>query len=262
MIENIVPRSGHGRSRFVLTIIASVLLAMTALAPTFSASAQSTPSPTENIRTITVNGTGIVTVKPDVATITLGVQNQSKSLQTAQDDNSTAAASVTKVFTDAGIDEKDIQTSGYSVYPIVKYDDNGNNVGITGYNVSLTITVTVRDITQVGTLLDSAVGAGANQVMGISFSVDDPSTPASQARQAAVEDARAKADELARAAGVVVTGVYSIQETSSPSPKAQDFSFGDASAAPSMAREVPVNPGSADVRVDVQVVFEITPANG
>ncbi len=242
---------------------AFLLLSTLALAPASgNAMAQGTPAPVENPRTISVSGTGIVTMEPDLATIGIGVQNQSKSLATAQDDNTTAVNSVTKVLTDGGIDAKDIQTSGYNVSPISKYDDKGNYVGITGYQVNTSLSVTVRDITKVGTLLDSVVTAGANQVLGVSFSVTDPSMPASQARKAAVEDARAKADELAQAAGLVVTGVISIQETSAPTPKSQDFSGASVSAAPSASREVAISTGTTDLEVDVQIVFEVTAANG
>jgi len=226
--------------------------------------AQSTPSPMENPRTISVGGTGIVTVDPDLATITIGAQNQSKSLATAQEENSTAITTVTKVLTDSGIETKDIQTSGYTINPVTKYDDNGNYAGIIGYQVDTVLSVTVRDITKVGTLLDAVVSAGANQVLGVSFSVADPAKPTSEARKAAVDDARAKADELAQASGVVVTGVLSIQETSAPMPKAQDF--GAAASAPSdssgVARQVSISPGSSDLEVDVQIVFEVSAANG
>lgn len=226
--------------------------------------AQSTPSPMENPRTISVGGTGIVTVDPDLATITIGAQNQSKSLATAQEENSTAITTVTKVLTDSGIETKDIQTSGYTINPVTKYDDNGNYAGIIGYQVDTVLSVTVRDITKVGTLLDAVVSAGANQVLGVSFSVADPAKPTSEARKAAVDDARAKADELAQASGVVVTGVLSIQETLAPMPKPQDF--GAAASAPSdssgVARQVSISPGSSDLEVDVQIVFEVSAANG
>ncbi len=249
------------RLRYLLigTIAMTTLVAGPGLAM-----AQSTPSPAENIRTITVNGTGIVTVEPDLANISIGVQNQSKSLETAQQENSTAITSVTKVLTDAEIASKDILTSSYSVYPVNKNDDNGNFVGIVGYQVNTVLSVTVRDITTVGSLLDSVVNAGANQVLNISFSVSDPAKPTSQARKAAVDDARSKADELAQASGVVVSGVVSIQETSAPMPKSQDF--GAAASAPSTSsesnRQVSISPGSADLEVDVLIVFEVTAANG
>ncbi len=250
------------RLKFGHIFIALLALATIGFAPG-NAMAQGTPAPGEAPRTISVSGTGIVTVAPDLATIGVGVQSKSKSLATAQGDNSTAVTSVTKVLTDAGIDKKDIQTSGYNIYPVSKNDDNGNYVGIEGYQVNTSLSVTIRDISKVGSLLDSIVNAGANQVLGVSFSVADPAKPASEARKAAVEDARAKADELAQASGLVVTGVFSIQETSAPTPKSQDFSSGaSASAAPRAVQEVSISPGTSDLEVDVQIVFEVTPANG
>ncbi|HEU0165839.1 MAG TPA: SIMPL domain-containing protein [Thermomicrobiales bacterium] len=242
--------------------VALVMLAAVSFAP-LAARAQSTPAADLSQGTITVNGTGVITVDPDMATISFGVENQSRLLEDAQTSNSTAITKVTKALTDGGVDAKDIQTSSYYVYPISKYDDSGNYVGVTGYQVSTTLSVKVKDLDKLGTLLDSAVAAGANFVYGISFSVEDPSKPADQARAAAVADARGKADTLAKAAGLVITGVYSINETSSPTPMAQDYQAA-ASAADSapMAKQVPISAGTTQVEVDIQIVFETTPANG
>ena len=214
------------------------------------------------MRTISVTGTGIVTVDPDVATFTVGVMKVATELADAQTQVVTALESITKTITDAGIDAKDVVTSGYSVNPIANYDNDGNYIGVKGYEVSSNLTVTVREIDSVGTLLDSVVTAGANQVWGISFTVDDPSGPASQARQAAVADARQKADELATAAGAVVTGVFSIAETSSPSPKGMEYAAPMAADSAGNARSVPVSTGSTSIEVDVLVVFEIEVAAG
>ncbi|MGC4107472.1 MAG: SIMPL domain-containing protein [Thermomicrobiales bacterium] len=242
---------------------AAAVVAPTVLGQASSVSAQSTPTPEETMRTIAVTGTGIVNVEPDVATITVGVTKTASELADAQGQVIDALESITKTITDAGIDKKDVVTSGYSVYPIARYDNDGNYVGVKGYQVSSNLTVTVREIASVGTLLDAVVGAGANQVWGISFSVDDPSKPASQARQAAVADARQKADELAAAAGAIVTGVISIVESSSPAPKGMDYSAPMAAdSASGEARSVPVSTGTTGVEVDVQIIFEIAVAAG
>jgi uncharacterized protein YggE len=229
------------------------------------ASAQSTPEPTSDIRTISVSGTGRVNVDPDTADVILGVETTNASLEAAQNEVTESLASVTKVLTDAGVAAEDIVTSSYDIYPVPEYDRNGNYRGVSGYRVSAALTVTIRDIAQVGTILDSAVEGGATGVFGVSFYVDDPSGPASEARSLAVEDARAKADEYATASGVLITGVHSIVETRAPEPVARDQEFDVAAAdeaGASANQPVPISPGQSEIRVDVQIVFEIEQANG
>jgi len=252
------------RSRGIGVALLLGLLSMLALAPSM-ARAQSTPTAggEDLVRTISVSGTGIVSVTPDLATISVGVQTNAVELSDAQDENSKAIAAVTEAVIAAGVAEDDVQTSGYNVYPVTEYDDNGNYEGISSYNVEISLTVKVRDIDQVGVVLDDAVGAGANEVYGISFSVSDPAEAAADARRAAVQDARSKADALAEASGVVVTGVVSITETSSPDPAAQKIDYAaDTAGASAEVSAVPVSAGSTNVRVEVDVVFEIEPANG
>jgi uncharacterized protein len=228
--------------------------------------AQSTPEPgSETVATIAVNGIGTVQVDPDTARLDLGVLSNNESLEVAQTEVSEGLANITQVLTDAGVAAEDITTSSYNVYPVPEYDRDGNYVGVSRYEVSSGVSIIVRDIESVGTILDAAVEAGANNVWGISFYVDDPSDAAAQARTMAVEDARAKADQLATASGSVITRVLSINETSSPMPTPKDYYSGMGGAEMDMAAEampVPVSPGQTDITVTVQVIFEIEPANG
>lgn len=246
-------------------ILAALIFGLSLLFSPF-ASAQSTPVPAaETIRTISVNGTGTVKVDPDTAQLDLGVIANDESLEVAQTDVTEGLASITQVLTDAGIAPEDLATTSYNVYPVPEYDRDGNYVGIERYEVSSGLSVIVRDIDSVGTILDAAVEGGANNVWGISFYVDDPSAAASQARSLAVEDARAKADELATATGMVVTNVVSVVETSAPDPGPKYFDYGQGGADMAMASEsapVPVSPGQSEIRVDIQVTFEIEQAAG
>lgn len=230
-----------------------------------SAVAQSTPEPTSNIRTISVAGEGIVKLDPDTADVSLTVQSISKSLKTGQDNVSEGLASVTEVLTGAGVAADDIVTASYDIIPQNEYDDNGNFEGISGYIVSATLSVTIRDISTVGSILDAAVTGGATSVNGIRFYTADPSGPAAQARERAIADARDKAEQIATSAGVQIVGVYSVQETSAPPPEPYQYDRGAADAAGSaeaMAVPVPISPGQSEIRVNVQVVFEIEQANG
>lgn len=261
--------SSASRSRHRSIVRSALLMTLAVILLTTSGpsvAAQSTPVPGDppTIRTISVAGEGVVRLDPDTADVSLTVQSISTSLKTAQDNVTEGLASVTDVLTGAGVEVNDIATASYDIYPQNEYDDNGNFDGISGFVVSATLAVTIRDIDTVGTILDAAITGGATGVNGISFYTDDPSAPASEARSRAVTDARAKADELAEAAGVRIVGVYSIVETSAPPPQPYEF---EAAADVAMAsgaaeaRQVPINPGQSEIRVDVQVVFEIEPAN-
>lgn len=248
------------RSGLLVSLVAVLL---TTLGP--STGAQSTPEPNaaSDIRTISVAGEGIVRLDPDTANVSLTVQSISKSLKTAQDNVTEGLASVTGVLTGAGVAADDIVTASYDIYPQNEYDDNGNFEGISGFTVSASLAVTIRDIDTVGTILDAAITGGATGVNGISFYTDDPSSPASKARALAVTDARAKADELATAAGVRIVGVNSIGETSAPPPQPYEYEAADGamSSGAAEARQVPISPGQSEIRVDVRVVFEIEPAS-
>lgn len=259
-----VTRHRSSRPNHRLSIVAALALMLSILL-TPHAAAQSTPETPADIRTISVSGTGRINVDPDTADVALGVETTNTSLEAAQTQVTENLTAVTTVLTDAGVAAEDIVTSSYNIYPVPEYDRDGNYEGVSGYQVSATLTVTIRDITTVGTILDDAVAGGATGVFGVSFYVADPAGPAREARSLAVEDARAKADEYATASGVLITGVYSIVEASAPEPAAreQDFDIAAAdAAAPSEAQPVPISPGQSEIRVDVEIVFVIEQANG
>lgn len=259
------------RRRWSLSLTGFIVAAMLAmLAMPFAAKAQvATPNQTPEsaiTRTISVSGIGRVTTTPDTASVMFTIETTDKSLKTAQDDVTTRTSAVTDAITGAGVRQEDVQTANYSVNPLVRYDDDGNYIGIDGYQVSLSLAVTVRDLDALGTLLDTAVTAGADQVGGIYLYVNDPTLPTQQARSAAIADARAKADQYAQETGSLITGVYSIVETSAPAPAAQEYDTQE-SAAPASggARKenpVPINTGSTEIVVYVDVVYTIEPGNG
>ena len=257
MCRNLLRRS---RRFGVLTLV--LLGSLLMLSPVVAAQ---TPEAGQSVtRTITVSGVGVVTLDPDTADVNLGVVANDESLEVAQAQVAESLTAITESLTDAGIASEDIQTSSYNVYPVAEYDRDGNYVGIERYEVSAGLTVTVRDIDSVGTVLDGAVAAGANNVWGISFYVNDPSAAASQARQAAVEDARSKADQLATAGGMVVVNIVSIDETYAPDPASMQFDYPVAADAEMSGRggALPISVGQSEVRVEVQVVFEIEAAAG
>ena len=203
--------------------------------------------------TISVAGSGKVTVIPDMGTIRLGVVVERK---TAKEAREAAAAAMTKVV-DAvrklGIADKDIATANVSLNPVYDYPANATP-RIRGYQLNNTITITVRDLDKISDVLDDGVAAGANSVDGISFDVADRAAAEAQAREAAVKDAKAKADTLANGLGVRITGVASVSESVS-TPIWYQPAFGAVAA--DKAAETPVLPGSTDVVISVQVSFLI-----
>ncbi|MEJ7839235.1 MAG: SIMPL domain-containing protein [Thermomicrobiales bacterium] len=247
-----------------LALVLGVILALIAT-PMVLAQTPVNSDGTEVIRTISVSGTGIVSVEPDTADVTFAVQSDNVSLKDAQADSTTRLQGITDALIAGGVAEEDVVTSSYYVTVMNEYDDDGNFERINGYRVDAQITATVRDIDALGGLLDTVVTAGANGIYGMYFYVSDPGPAATQARASAMTDARTKADELAELAGVNIIGVVSISESWAPLPEAQRFDIDQGGAADSMSAEalpVPISPGSTDLSVEIQVIFEIEQING
>jgi uncharacterized protein YggE len=210
----------------------------------------------ETIRSISVNGVGLVKAEPDVADVSLGVTKQGEDAQSAAADAATTMDAVIAALLEAGIAESDIQTTSLSLNPI--YDWNENPPDIEGWEASNLVNVTVRDIESVGEVIDAATAAGATNVNGISFRVDDPTAAEAEARSAAVADARAKADQLSADAGVTIIGVISISESgaSTPQPIYMERAAFDM-AAGAAAPTTPVLPGQVELSINVFIQYEI-----
>jgi uncharacterized protein YggE len=234
------------------------LLAVSLVGATATATdAQSASDTGDAVHTITVNGTGRVNASPDVADISIGVIERAKEASAASRKAAESMDSVVQALLGMGIDEKDIQTTNLSLNP--QYDWNTEPATVVGWEASNTVTVTVRDIESVGAVVDTTVTAGANQVNGISFRVEDPTDAQAMARTAAVDDARSKAEQLAAAAGVEIVGVISITESGGqqPQPIYMDRAEMAMAAADTMA-PTPVLPGEVELAVSVLIQYEIS----
>ena len=199
------------------------------------------------MRQVSVAGHGEVKGRPDTATVQIGVESEATTAKEALAQNTAQAQAIQQKLKDLGVAEKDLQTSNFAVNPT--YGNDGRQ--ITGYHVSNSVTVTIRNLDQAGALLDQVVQAGANSIYGISFSVEDPQKLLEQARQQAVANAKARATQLASAGGAAIGDVLVISENANapvPLPMAAR-----AEAAPSAA--VPVQPGEQSFSVDVQVTY-------
>jgi uncharacterized protein YggE len=198
-------------------------------------------------RGITVSGSGRVAATPDEAFVTAGVQTRATTAQDAQAANNRAMQAVVDAIKALNVPDRDIQTSGISLYPVYSQGQT-----LSGYNASNSVTVTAENIDQAGAVLDAAVRAGANQTGGIRFGLKDDAPLRNKALAAAAADARSKADALAAALGLQVTGVQAISEQSVGGPT---YTPPREVAAAGAAPAVPVEPGQLDVTAQVTIVF-------
>jgi uncharacterized protein YggE len=206
--------------------------------------------------TIAVTGSGKVTVVPDMATISLGVVTERSSAKAAREAAAAVMQRVVTAVRKLGIADKDIATSDVSLNAIYSYPANAAP-RIRGYQLQNTVSVTVRDLKNLSDVLDGGVNAGATAVNGISFDVADRAAAEATAREAAVKDAKAKADTLANGLGVRIAGVSSVAETVSTPVWYQPTFASAAALGDKAAAETPVMPGSTDVLINVQVTFLI-----
>jgi uncharacterized protein len=202
-------------------------------------------------KTVTVTGEATVGVAPDTAVIRIGVTSQEKTAREAGEANAKQMTSVLAAIKASGIAERDIQTSRLSLQP--QYDPNkGGTARLTGFQATNQVTIRIRDIENLPSVLDRAIAAGANEMSGIEFVVSEQSKLLDQARDDAIADARRKAELYAKAAGVKIGHVISISEEGPPQPQPRPMQAMRAGA-------VPVAPGEQTLRAIVTVSYELTP---
>jgi uncharacterized protein len=202
---------------------------------------------------ISVTGEATVSVPPDLAEVDGGVSSEAKTAREASEANNAAMAKVLAALKGAGIDAKDIQTSRLSLQPQSAPNRTGPSA-VVGYRASNRVTLRVRDVTRVANVIDTLVGAGANEIGGINFMVSQASKLLDEAREQAVADARRKAEIYAKAAGVTLGAPLSISEEGSPGP----MPFRKMAAG--MAVSAPVAQGEETLAVTVSVSWAIKPA--
>lgn len=240
-----------------ITFIASLLLIAVLLSACGTAALAQTPQAEDSsapLRTLSVTGSGKTYLTPDIAYISIGVHTENKDAAEAIASNTAQSQKVAQALKNFGIDAKDIQTNNFSVYPRQDYDPTGKPTDLV-FVVDNTVFVTVREIDQVGDVIDAAVQAGANTISGIQFDVEDKSAAMSQAREAAVADAQSQAEDLAKAAGVTLGPVQTINSSNSYPIPYMDRAGGVAMEA--AAASVPISPGQMTITVDVNVTYQI-----
>jgi uncharacterized protein len=207
-------------------------------------------------RSLSVSGNGTVYLTPDIAYIYIGVHNEEPAIATAVNNNNTQTQALVDALKNAGIAAVDIQTSNFSVYTTSQYDKaTGQSTG-TAYAVDNTVYVTVRDLTKLGTLLNTAVGAGANNINSITFDVADKTAAQAQARLKAMDNASSLASELAKTAGVTL-GQIQVVNYSDNSPIAYNYGMGGGGGSAAPNASVPIQPGLTQITVTVSVTYAI-----
>ncbi|SFT60504.1 hypothetical protein SAMN05444141_102251 [Pseudovibrio denitrificans] len=207
---------------------------------------------------ITISGQGSVNVAPDMATLVSRVITQGDDAKSALQQNSVTMRAILQDVEDAGIDKKDIQTTGFDISPI--YDNRRLNNGerkapeIVGYRVQNGIRINLKDITKLGTTLDMLVQNGSNDVGQIQFGVSNPEKYIDEARESAVKDARTKAETYAKAAGVTLGKVLSISEAGyNPSPYPEMMAM----RAAKMDSAPPIAAGQETLSSSVTITYEL-----
>ena len=213
-------------------------------------------SPADQLHTISVTGSGSAYAAPDTATAQIGVQTRDVDPAKSVSANTEKMTSIIAALKAQGIDEKDIQTTNFSVSAQQDYDpQTGQAKGTITYVVDNSVSITVHDLSKVGAVLSASVDAGANNIYGVSFSVADQTGLEAQARDKAMADARARAEQLAKAAGVTLDTPLSISENISGGPV--PYYAARDSAAVAQSAPVPVQGGQIQVQLQVSVVYII-----
>ncbi|MDX1615161.1 MAG: SIMPL domain-containing protein [Candidatus Promineifilaceae bacterium] len=245
---------------YAALIAASAILALGLL--TVAGRPQAASAQTDGVaagaeRMITVSGVGSIEAEPDTAIVRLGVETQADTAEAALDQNSEQMQGVIEALTEAEIAEEDIQTSGLRLQPI--YDEpTGASPATTrelvGYRASNTVEVRTTDLDNLGATLDAAVAAGGNTIQSIRFEISNNAALLEQAREAAMRDAIAKAEQLTALAGAELGAVLTIEEQgqSRPSPV-----FAEEAALAAGERPVPVQAGTETVEARVRVSWTI-----
>ena len=214
---------------------------------------------------IWVTGQGIIDIPADVAQVSIGVESRETTVSAARQKAADAMESVLDAIKDNGVSEDDIVTTNFNIYPQTIWVEVSDSLGrhseprITGYTVSNTVQVTVRDIDNLSPVVDTAASAGGDliRINSIQFTVDDSSAYGEVIRQHAAADALAKADVYARAMGVTLGPLVYLTEISSSVPMAYGAPRAEMAAMDGAFKSTPISSGDVNLSVTIQAVFAI-----
>ena len=247
-------------------IVIGLVGIVTALAAYTNLAWKQAESMKPNQVTISVSGKGEVLAKPDIGTFTFSVQTEGKDATTAQTQGTKAMDTITKYLADNGVEDKDIKTTNYNLSPKYKYENKvcpagtycppGNRVQ-DGFTVNQSVTVKVRKLDQAGALISGVGDKGATNISSLSFTIDDDSALQSQAREKAIKDAKAKAEELAKSLGLKIDRIVGFNE-SGQGPVYYGMGGSDTMMAKSEAAPSAVVPtGQNTITSNVNIVYAL-----
>lgn len=243
------------RTSTVLMGAAGALLLAIVLAAAPHVMAQGAVTTAGQPQGISVVGEGVVTATPDVARVTLGVEVTNVQLQAAQADAAARMEAVIQRLRAAGIRDEDVRTVSYTVEP--QYDGRGEGAPtLRGYRVQNLVSVRVSDLPNLGRLLDDVVASGATRIFGIQLDVSDPSGLRAQARDAALRDARTKAEQLAGGTGVSLGRPLYVEDVAG-GPVTPVEARADVATLAAGAPPTPIQPGRTELRATVRVIWSM-----
>lgn len=239
-----------GRPFRFLSWIALALVVVTVAAPGIISANDG-----DTVPKLTVRGQGVVSVRPDVAIVTLGAAVRRDTADAAFEQANALIAQLNQALRQLGIPEQDVTTRQFSLTPEYGRQQGDAPAPLVGWRATNMVSIKIRDFSRLGPTIDQAariLGSDA-QISGISFTIEDTAAATRQARNQAVQNAQLQAQELAATAGVRLGRILSIAEVSTPPPMPVAF----AAPAPVAARAVEISPGEQMLTVTVEIVYEI-----
>ncbi|MFC1987210.1 SIMPL domain-containing protein [Chloroflexota bacterium] len=243
------------RRNLLLAVGVVLVLAIVGLAG--CAPSNSTTGVSNQQEGIWVTGQGKLTAIPDIATLSLGIEAQESSVAQAQAKATAAMDMVMAALANNGVAKKDIQTQYFSIYKVIRWDNDRQQEIVIGYRATNIVTAKIREIDNTGTIIDAVAVAGGDltQINSIQFSIDDPTSLYGQAREKAMTDAYNKARQLANLANVTLGKPTHISEsTQYPPVITRNIGLAEAASAPV---ETPISPGEMEINLNIQVVYAI-----
>ncbi len=239
--------------RWLLVVAVIALLGLLIMSPgVFPAHPPVAAQTGGDVRTVTVTGHAVTSQAPDMATIHVGVVSQAGTATEAREQNAAAMEQLRSGLQRAGVAAGDMSTSYFAIQPVYDYGAGGREPRISGFQAEQMLQIKTKQVDQVGALIDAAVAAGANRVHGVEFSLSDPTALRNRLFDSAVNDARQKAELLAKTAGLQVARVLTIEENiGSSSPVVMRLATDTAAAG------TVITPGDQEVSASVTVVFEM-----
>ena len=204
--------------------------------------------------TFAVSGTGKVYAKPDIGVADVAISVQGATSSSAQDEANKKSKTVIEYLKNAGIKSDDIKTSGYNIYPQYDYSNGRNRIN--GYQVTQSLTIKIRDLDKVNTIIDGVVDAGANQVSSVRFEIDQPEKLQAEAREKAIAEAKGKAEELANQLGIKLGGIVNFYESSNSYPP-MAYGMGGGGDMMKAVPSVELPSGQNEIAISVTITYQI-----